>query len=112
MPDPDESHFGIFRTAWWMASVMVIATEYDSHRPRLWEPAEEGAGAADGIGADQGCTPQRFGQLGQTSRVVAIWSLAVLEPALPGRSRAATGSTEPAGPWSTREVRDTRVGVL
>ena len=30
-----------------------------------------------------------------------MWSAAVLEPALPGRSRAATGSPVPAGPWST-----------
>lgn len=30
-----------------------------------------------------------------------MWSAAVLEPALPGRSRAATTSLDLAGPWST-----------
>ena len=50
-----------------MASVMVIPTEYDSHRPRLGEPVEEGVGAAGGVGADQRLPspPQVFGQLGQ-----------------------------------------------
>lgn len=40
--------FGIFRTAWWMASVMVIPTAYDSHRPglesqsrKVWVPLAE-----------------------------------------------------------------------
>jgi hypothetical protein len=37
--------------------------------------------------------------------VVVMWSLAVVEPALPGRSSAATGSPEPAGPWSTKATR-------
>jgi hypothetical protein len=30
-----------------------------------------------------------------------MWSAAVLLPALPGRSSAATGSPDPSGPWST-----------
>jgi hypothetical protein len=39
---------GTFPTAWWMASVMVMPTEYDSHLPRLaslvtnsWVPPPE-----------------------------------------------------------------------
>jgi hypothetical protein len=34
------------------------------------------------------------------SRVTAMWSAAVLEPALPGRSRIASGSPVPCAPWS------------
>ncbi|GAP52739.1 uncharacterized protein SAZU_7618, partial [Streptomyces azureus] len=29
-----QAEAGTFETAWWTASVMVIPTEYDSHRPR------------------------------------------------------------------------------
>lgn len=42
-----------------------------------------------------------LGSWARASWVVVMWSFAVLEPALPGRSSAATGSPEPAWPWST-----------
>lgn len=62
-------------------------------------------GGAAGIGADQGLpsASQRLGQLGswtRVSRTTVMWSAAVLEPALPSHSRAATGSPTPAGPAS------------
>src|SRR5665647_1870122 len=33
--------------------------------------------------------------------ITAMWSVAVFDPALPGRSPIANGSPVPAGPWST-----------
>ena len=33
--------------------------------------------------------------------MTVMWSAAVFEPALPGRSSADSGSPVPAGPWST-----------
>src|SRR5262249_17000282 len=38
------------------------------------------------------------------SRVTWIWSAAVFDPALPGRSMMASGSPPPSGPWSANAV--------
>lgn len=38
-------------------------------------------------------------------RMTGSWSVAVFEPALPGRNSPATGSLVPAGPWSTKASR-------
>lgn len=80
-----------FKTAWWVASVTVMPTEYDSHRPRRvnqatnsWVPPPESVGGP-------ASPPEVFRQLGQGQ---SMWSAAVLEPALPGRSRPTTGSPE------------------
>lgn len=53
------------------------------------------------------CRPSRraLRSCARASRAVSMWSAAVLEPALPGRSRAATGSPDPAWPWSTNATR-------
>lgn len=94
---------GTFRTAWWMASVMVMPTEYDSHRPRRvsqatnsWVPPPESVRISV-------CRPRRsrFGSWARASLVASMWSAAVLEPALPGRSKPTTGSPDPSRPWST-----------
>ena len=54
-------------------------------------------GAAGGVGADQGVGARRyfFGSWARASWVAVMWSAAVLDPAFPGRSRAATGSPVP-----------------
>jgi len=41
-----QAEAGTFRTAWWMASVMVIPTGYDSHLPRWASQATNSWGAA------------------------------------------------------------------
>lgn len=45
-----------------------------------------------------------FGSWAGASWVAVMWSAAVFEPALPGLSRAATGSPVPPGPWSTNPI--------
>src|SRR4051794_7833832 len=41
------------------------------------------------------------GSWASAARSTAMWSTTVLEPALPARSRNASGSPVPSGPWST-----------
>lgn len=49
-------------------------------------------------------TPQKAHTPTTPGWAVVMWSAAVLEPAFPGRRRAATGSPVPPGPWSTKAV--------
>lgn len=60
-------------------------------------------GAAAGVDADQGvaAAPVFVAQLGQRQACDLDVVSAVLLPAFPGRSRAATGSPDPSRPWST-----------
>jgi hypothetical protein len=48
-------------------------------------------GAAAGVGADQHPPPLAAGQLARASRVTSMCSAAVLDPALPSRSKMASG---------------------
>ncbi|TCO55733.1 hypothetical protein EV192_107156 [Actinocrispum wychmicini] len=43
------------------------------------------------------------GNCRNASRATAMWSAVVLLPALPGRSRIASGSPVPSMPWSTKD---------
>ncbi len=74
--------------------------------PALGEPGDELVSAACGIAADEGLPPARyfFGNWARASRAALMWSAAVFEPALPGLSRAATGSPVPPGPRSKKAV--------
>ena len=42
------------------------------------------------------------GSWARASRVISMWSAAVLDPAFPGRSMMASGSPDPSGPWSAK----------
>ena len=44
------------------------------------------------------------GSWASASRVASMWSAAVFDPALPGRSMMASGSPDPAAPWSAKTV--------
>jgi hypothetical protein len=44
------------------------------------------------------------GSCARASRAASMWSAAVLDPALPGRSTMASGSPLPAPPWSAQAV--------
>ena len=44
------------------------------------------------------------GSWASASRVAAIWSAAVFDPAFPGRSMMASGSPDPPAPWSANTV--------
>lgn len=92
-----------FGTAWWIWSVVVMPTEYDSHLPHWasqatnsWVPPPESVRISVR-------RPRRyfFGSWARPSWAVVMWSTAVLLPALPGRSRPATGSPLSPVPGST-----------
>ena len=50
------------------------------------------------------CRRRCRGSCASASRVTSIWSAAVSDPALPGRSMMASGSPPPSGPWSANAV--------
>jgi len=48
--------------------------------------------------------PRRWaGNWATAALMTAMWSVAVLEPALPGRNSTDSGSPVPAAPWSTKD---------
>ena len=48
--------------------------------------------------------PRRWaGSWARAALMTAMWSVAVLEPALPGRSDTDNGSPVPAAPWSRND---------
>lgn len=87
-----QAEAGTFNTAWWMASVMVMSTEYDCHRPRRVSQATNSWVSPLESVRISAWRPRRnrFGSWARSGVVASMWSAAVLEPALPGRSEPTT----------------------
>ena len=77
--------------------VMVMPTS-SAGDARAGQPGQEVMGAAAGIGADQHPPPQPAGQLRERQLGTSMCSLAVLDPAFPGRSMMPSASPAAAAP--------------
>jgi hypothetical protein len=98
---------GTFSMCWWMVPVIIMPTEYDSHRPRRashatnsWVPPPESVRM-------RVCRSRRnsLGSWAKARHAAVMWSAAVFEAAFPGRSKkAAAGSPVPHDPWSPKPI--------
>ena len=86
------------------SSVMVNPTEYCSRRPGLASQSRNSCVPPPESARISTRRRAAFGSCASASLVAAMWSAAVLDPALPGRSMMASGSPDPSGPWSANTV--------